>query len=55
MRSICFRRLCACLALVALAPKRSTKARFSAMISSLRWFSLSFCARIASLERKNAE
>ena len=32
MRSICLSRLCACLAFDAFAPKRSTNARFSAMI-----------------------
>ena len=34
--SICLRRLCACRALVAFAPKRSTQARFSATIASAR-------------------
>jgi hypothetical protein len=36
MRSICLSRLCACVAFVFLAPKRSTKARFRAISSSAR-------------------
>ena len=53
MRSICFRRLCACLALVALAPKRSTKARLSAMIFSARATSASSRSRAPSFSTQN--
>ena len=49
IRSICLSRLCACLALVALAPKRSTKARLCAIISSARAISASLRARAACL------
>jgi len=53
--SICFSRLWACLAFVALAPKRSTNARFSAMIFSARAISASFRARVAAFSTTKAE
>ena len=52
--SICLRRLCACRALVALAPKRSTQARFSAIVASARAISASFCARSSAFCRAKA-
>ncbi len=46
--SICLRRLCACVALVFLAPKRSTQARLRAISSSARATEVSARARVAS-------
>ena len=53
--SICLSRLWACLALVALAPKRSTKARFSAMIFSWRSFWASMRSRTRRFSTSKAE
>ncbi len=52
--SICLRRLCACRALVALAPKRSTQARFSAMSASARAISAEARSCTAAFSRTKA-
>jgi hypothetical protein len=55
MRSICLSRLWAWVALVFLAPKRSTKARLRAISSSARWLVVSFCSRMAAFSTSNRE
>jgi hypothetical protein len=54
MRSSCFMRLWAWRALVALAPKRSIHARFSAIAASARAICVSFWARTSAFAFSNA-